>query len=166
MKKFTIVQVDYHYCNYLREFDKKVCYNSGAKRTRPFVGILFNVEGLEYFAPLSSPKAKHQKMKNAIDFMKIAGGILGAINFNNMIPVNNNCYEVLNLDEMPSESHYYQLLSLQLYWLNRNNSKVRNKAEYLYKGYKNKTLDNKVLIRCCNFPLLEEKCLSYNLVTN
>ncbi len=87
MKKFIIVQVDYKYCDYLRKYDKRVPYNSGIKRNRPFIGVLFMVGEIEYFTPLSSPKEKHQKMKNNIDFIKLSGGKLGAINFNNMIPV-------------------------------------------------------------------------------
>ena len=45
---------------------------------------LFKIEDCEYFAPLSSPKPKHKKMKNTIDFLKIKNGELGAVNFNNM----------------------------------------------------------------------------------
>lgn len=38
-----------------------------------------------YFAPLSSPKPKHLKLKSKLDFLKIDNGKLGAIN--NMLPV-------------------------------------------------------------------------------
>lgn len=62
------------------------------KRLIKKYGILFKIDTFEYFAPLSSPKLKHIKMKNTLDFLKIKNGELGAINFNNMIPVmkNNN----------------------------------------------------------------------------
>ena len=76
MENFIIVQVDYEYCNYLRKFDERVPYNSGNKRNRPFIGILFNVGNIEYFTPLSSPKEKHKNMKNTIDFIKIDRVIL------------------------------------------------------------------------------------------
>ena len=56
-----IVRVDAEYCDYLREFDSKVTYNKYEKKLRPFIGILFNIDDIEYFAPLSSPKAKHKK---------------------------------------------------------------------------------------------------------
>ena len=42
---------------------------------------------LKYYAPFTSPKPKHLKMKNGKDFRKIKQGEYGAINFNNMIPV-------------------------------------------------------------------------------
>ena len=84
----------YNYCDYLRKFDNKVPYNAGKKELRPFIGILFLVNNCEYFAPLSSPKQKHLHMKNNIDFLKIADGKLGVINFNNMIPVSEKNYEL------------------------------------------------------------------------
>lgn len=40
----------------------------GEKELRPFLGVLFNIEKFEYFAPLSSPKKKHKNMKNMLDF--------------------------------------------------------------------------------------------------
>lgn len=88
IRNFRIVKVDCDYCDYLRKFDSKVMYNAGSKELRPFIGILFSVDGMEYFAPLSSPKTKHLNMKNNIDMIKIDSGRLGVINFNNMIPVN------------------------------------------------------------------------------
>ena len=63
-----IVRVNTNYCDYLRKFDNKVPYNKNEKELRPFVGILFTINDCEYFAPLSSPKPKHLKMKNTIDF--------------------------------------------------------------------------------------------------
>ena len=63
---FKIVRVDSDYCDYLRMYDDKVVYNKNEKELRPFVGILFMIGMCEYFAPLSSPKPKHKKMKNYI----------------------------------------------------------------------------------------------------
>ena len=53
-EKLRIVKIDSNYCNYLREYDKRVVYNMGEKELRPFVGILFKINDLEYFAPLST----------------------------------------------------------------------------------------------------------------
>ena len=92
IKNFKLVKVDYKYCDYLREYDERVPYNRGIKDLRPFIGILFEVDGIEYFAPLSSPKEKHKKLKNTIDLVKIDNGRYGVINFNNMIPVTNKNY--------------------------------------------------------------------------
>ena len=98
IRNFKIVKVDYKYCDYLRQFDNKVSYNAGVKELRPFIGILFVVENCEYFAPLSSPKVKHMKMKNNLDIVKIAGGRYGVVNFNNMIPVTPKNYELFDMN--------------------------------------------------------------------
>ncbi len=98
-KKFKIVKLNTNYCNFLRQFDEKVPFNYGKKETRPFIGVLFNVNSISYFAPLLSPKEKHLVMKNSIDFLKLDKGNLGAINFNNMIPVTEDNYILIDLSK-------------------------------------------------------------------
>ena len=160
-----IVRVDAEYCDYLREFDSKVTYNKYEKKLRPFIGILFNIDDIEYFAPLSSPKAKHKKMKNSIDFLKLKQGELGAVNFNNMIPVNKKDYSFLDLDNKPknvAEIKYQKLLKEQINWLNENYIQVKNKSYKLYNLYKNDKLGSNIKSRCCNFTLLEEISNTYS----
>ena len=153
------------YCNYLRKFDNKVTYNYGDKKNRPYVGILFNIENMEYFVPLSSPKRKHFNMKNTLDFFKLDYGKLGAINFNNMIPVTSNNYTLIDFNKenkSASDIKYLILLENQLSFLNANYFSVVTKAIKLYNLYINNRLPTNVKDRCCNYPLLEEKCNEYN----
>ena len=78
-----------------------------------FVGVLFEIGEIKYFAPLSSPKYKHLKMKNSIDFYKIDSGKLGAINFNNMIPIPEQEYtyiDIFNTGDNEIERKYNKLL--------------------------------------------------------
>ncbi|MBP3635785.1 MAG: type III toxin-antitoxin system ToxN/AbiQ family toxin [Bacilli bacterium] len=160
-----IVKVNPNYCDYLRSFDNKVSYNNYGKELRPFIGILFKIDKCEYFAPLSSPKPKHLNMKNTIDFLKIKEGELGAVNFNNMIPVCSNNYELINLNGQPItslEKKYQKLLKEQLAWLNENSIQIKNKSQKLYNLYKGNKLSNNIRKRCCDFILLEEKCIEYN----
>ena len=160
-----IVRVNSNYCDYLRKFDKKVAYNKYEKELRPFIGILFKIESCEYFAPLSSPKPKHLKMKNTVDFFKIKDGELGNVNFNNMIPVNTNNYTLVDLNKENitlEELKYQKLLREQLAWLNANYKQVKNKSFKLYELYNSGRLPDNIKDRCCNFKLLEEKCIEYN----
>lgn len=162
---FIIVNVNTNYCDYLRKFDSLVPINHSKKENRPFLGILFQIHNVEYFAPLSSPKSKHLKMHNTIDFVKIDDGNLGAINFNNMIPVTKNNYELVDLnDTNPKRIKYVNLLKKQLHWLNDNKHKIIYKADNLYALYVSNLLPNNIKNRCCNFKLLEEKCREYNQV--
>ena len=98
-EKLLLVRIDTEYCNFLRTFDSKVPYNYSEKELRPFIGVLFKIRTIMYFAPLSSPKPKHIKLKSKLDFLKIDNGKLGAINFNNMIPVLKNNYAIIDLNQ-------------------------------------------------------------------
>lgn len=160
-----IVRVNSDYCDYLRKYDNKVSYNKFEKELRPFIGILFKIDKCEYFAPLSSPKPKHKKMKNTVDFFKIKNGELGAVNFNNMIPVTEGNYTLVDLHKETltlSELKYQRLLIQQLAWLNSNYHQVKNKSFKLYQLYNNDKLPKNIKARCCDFKLLEEKCMEYN----
>lgn len=160
-----VVKIDLEYCNYLRKFDSRVPYNYGNKESRPFIGVLFTVNNLKYFAPLSSLKPKHLKIKGKIDLLKIDGGHLGVINFNNMIPVTDNNIELIDLNKKTSnkvEKNYLILLNKQLYWLNRNIDILHNRSQKLYYSYVNNKLPSTIHNRCCNFSLLEIKCNEYN----
>lgn len=157
-ENFILVTINEKYCSYLRKYDYRVSYNQNTKNNRPFVGILFKVNNFFYFAPLTSPKKKHIKLKNKIDFLKIDNGILGAINFNNMIPVNINDFTKVEISISTKNVKYNRLLQKQLFWLNRHHINVYQRAIKLYFKYKNEDLPSSIKNRCCNFVLLEQKC--------
>lgn len=158
-----LVKVDSKYCDYLRNFELKVPYNMNQKSSRPFVGILFEVNNYKYFAPLTSPKPKHLKMKNTKDFLKLDDGKLGAINFNNMIPVLDDNIQLLDLDNNIN-TNYSKLLREQIYWLIRNDEVIYDKSRKLYDDYINNKLYKQIKDRCCDFPLLEIKCQDYKII--
>lgn len=138
-ENFKLVRIDNKYCDYLRKYDSKAMYNSNSKLLRPFVGVLFTVNKYKYFAPLSSPKPKHVKMKNKIEY--------------------------INLDEKTSdiyEDKYNKMLKSQVFWLNRYGRDLTKKAKALYDKYTKNILAHNIQIRCCNYKLLEEKCEEYN----
>lgn len=164
-RKIKIVKIESKYCDYLRKYDNKVTYNAGTKDLRPFIGILFTINKCEYFAPLSSPKEKHLKLKNTIDLLKIDNGKYGVVNFNNMIPVTNKNYVEFDLNKKATDKEKFriELMQNQLRWLTNNKKEIYTKSKLLYNLYKNNKLPNNVKERCCNFPLLEEKCIKYSL---
>lgn len=51
-----------------------------------------------------------------------------------------------------------------MYFLNRNKTRLFSKSMKLYKNYIADKLPDSLKMRCCNFPLLEEKCLEYNKI--
>lgn len=154
-----IVTISNKYIKYLYHFDNKVMYNKGQKR--PYIGILFEVKGQKFYAPLSHPKEKFKQMKNDVDFMRIKAGELGAINFNNMIPVHKSAVTIIDISKV-EDIKYKMLLINQLKFFDDHELDIVNRATKLYKSYKTNTLRPSVYNRCCNFLLLEEKSKKFN----
>lgn len=63
------------------------------------MGIVIVCGTRKYCIPLSSPKQKHRSLKNDVDFTKIIDEdkSIGALNFSNMLPVDESCVTSLNL---------------------------------------------------------------------
>ena len=81
-----------------------------------------------------------------------------------MIPVTSCNYTVFDLNKTSkdeNEMFRIELLRNQLRWLTNNKKKINFKSKLLYNLYKSNKLPNNVKERCCNFKLLEEKCLEY-----
>ncbi|MBQ7371642.1 MAG: type III toxin-antitoxin system ToxN/AbiQ family toxin [Blautia sp.] len=160
--------VDSEYCNFLRKSDPLVPHTMDHKSSRPFVGIIFMIKDFHYYAPLTSPKSKHLKMKNQVDFMKINHGEWGAINFNNMIPVPDDCLHKVNLKICESDSRqdvaYKNLLANQLSWCNSHREQILKQAKKLYWMIMNEKSSQKLAQRCCNFRQNEQQCLIYHKI--
>lgn len=157
-KTLKIYYLDENYINYLRRYDSKVAYNKNT--TRPYIGIVYTFHGLNYFAPLSSPKPKHLHMKaKAIDIFKIDKGKLGIVNINNMIPTPIECISEV-LPKVKDEK-YKTLIENQTTYINNHKKQLYTKVENFRKLYDKKHLPENVMKRCCDFKLLEEKCKEY-----
>lgn len=61
--RFSFYKVSSVYCDFLRAQEPAVPYTRADKSTRPFVGVVFELNGFNYYAPLTSPKPKHLHMK-------------------------------------------------------------------------------------------------------
>ena len=167
--RLKLYTIDAEYCNYLRSVDLRVSDVQGQKSGRPFVGVVLSVNGVDYFAPLSSPKPKHLKMPDSIDFIKIKKGEWGVINLNNMIPVQcswitevNHCAESTDAKK---DKDYKTLIENQLTWCNSNKQHIQSSAarlrDVVVKGY----APLKLVSRCCDFLELEKACVKYKQQT-
>ena len=158
----NIYKIDVEYNKYLQVYDKNVTKNYDEKEGRPYVGLLIQINDIFYFAPLTSPKEKFKHMKNSVDFIKIKNGEYGAINFNNMIPAKEEyANPIIIKDE--KDTKYKNLLNNQYEWINKNEEYLITKAKKLLDLYTEKRLPERIMKRCCNFKLLEEKCKIYNV---
>ncbi|MGN0601248.1 MAG: type III toxin-antitoxin system ToxN/AbiQ family toxin [Oscillospiraceae bacterium] len=164
-ERLKIYHIDMKYIRDLSNKDGNVMTVSPQinKETRPFVGIVVICDKQKYCIPLSSPKPKYHKMKNDKDFSKIYDKkqkLIGVLNFNSMIPVDNSVIRTVDIKINPSDSqsdkYYKGLLNDQLDWCNDNQEAIEIKANKLYELV-TETPDKmrSLTRRCCNFKKLE-----------
>ena len=178
MKKnrLNLYTLDMKYVRNLAKVDDRVMSISPQehKENRPFVGIIIIMEQKKYCVPLTSPKSKHDKMKNDLDFSKMfdkKNKFIGALNFNNMIPVSDDFIKPINITpnkkDSPKDKIYKELLNNQLDWCNDNIENIVKKANKLYKFVTQTPEKSRNLTRrCCNFKKLEEVLAKYTMKTN
>ena len=157
-KTLKIYYLDENYINYLRKYDNRVAYNKNQKR--PYIGVVYTFNGLNYFAPLAHPRPKHLKMsERAIDVFKIDKGKLGVVNINNMIPTPIECIaEVL---PTITDEKYKILIENQTTFINNHKNTLFRKVRQFKLQYDKNHLPENVKNRCCDFYLLEQKSKEY-----
>lgn len=133
------------------------------KSNRPFVGIVIICDNKQYCVPLSSPKPKHQTMKNDIDFHKILdtnGKLIGVLDFNNMIPVRPDVIDEIKINishhDSPSVKHYKNLVIEQLTFCRKNQDIIIAKANKLYRIVSKKNVSGHLKQRCLKWHKLEK----------
>ncbi len=165
MTKLHLYRMDMKYVRDLAKVDDNVMSVSpqAGKATRPFVGIIVVNGERQYCVPLSSPKPKHDRMKNGRDFTKVfdpKGRLIAVLNFNNMVPVDQSVAHKVDLrvspmDDSPTRA-FKLLMGNQIDWCNAHRSEIIRKANRLYdivtthpEKYRGLTK------RCCDFKRLE-----------
>ena len=102
-------------------------------------------------------------MRNREDFSRMFdtnGKLIGALNFNNMIPVTNDVISPLNIvindKDSYAEKGRKKILNVQLDWCNTNKEIIVRKANKLYHLVVDTPNKMRNLTRrCCNFTKLE-----------
>ena len=131
------------------------------KSNRPFVGLVVICYDRLYCVPLDHPKEKHYKMKNDVDFTRIfdRDKLIGVLNFNNMIPVDEKVVKKIDLRIKPNDSSseraYKILCAKELDWIQKNQNEIIKKANNLYWLIVTGRANNLLRSRCVNFKKLE-----------
>lgn len=163
--------VEKEYVSYLKKFDNKVANIEYNDRFKLYLGIIITINEMNYYVPISSVKEKHYKMNEDIDFIKINKDdrILGVLNLNNMIPIDNENVTILRYIEIEDyrefkndkeKSLYISFLNTELRLINNKIKKIKDNAIKLYNEKINRP-NSKISKRCCDFKFLEKKCKEY-----
>ena len=124
-----IYEIKSEYIKCLSTYQEHIFDQADGKGNRKYIGIVLEVKGVKYFAPLSSYKDKHKKMKESVDFIKIKD--YAVINLNNMIPVPEN--QIINIDiNKEKNPNYKYLLQAESREVNRQKNRIRKNAEIVY----------------------------------
>ena len=160
MENIRFYEVNGDYVNYLAPYAPYLFHNrqSGQVNERKYIGIVMQVNGMDYFAPLSSFKQKHTRMKEGLDFIKVQS--YAVINLNNMFPVPSSEYTYVDFAAV-QDPKYRSLLLAEYRFIKSIQEKIRKNAAALYK-HKLANKENTPLARRCNdFRLLEALCTDY-----
>ena len=160
MENLKIYEINSKYIDYLALYAPHLFRNSqpNQQNTRKYIGVVLQIKNMNYFAPLSSFKAKHARMKENIDFIKIKN--YAVINLNNMFPVPPGECRYVNTSSI-RDVNYKALLLAEYRYIKSIQEKIRKNAHNLYK-IKCKDENGSALSKRCNdFILLEGACERY-----
>ena len=163
-EKLKLYTMDMKYIRDLHRVDDRVQSVSPQihKSNRPFVGVVVICDNYKYCIPLDHPKEKHYSMKNDVDFSRIFTGekLIGVLNFNNMIPVDDSVIKVLNVKIEKNDSYakkaYKILCAKELDWIQKNQDAIVRKANKLYRMIKGNAGSIGLRKRCLDYGKLEE----------
>ena len=160
MEKLLFYEIDEQYINYLSQFSEHLFKNAKItqKHSRKYIGILFEINEIKYFAPLSSFKPKHKRLSETIDFIKI--GDMAVINLNNMFPVPDGIFLPKN-PNLETDLQYKNLLNNERRIIKQKTEQIINNARSVYNHKLTNDGKLKLSQRCNDFRLLEEKCREY-----
>lgn len=161
MQKLLFYEIDTKYIEYLSNFAEHLFHNAkaGQKYSRKYIGILFEINGLKYFAPLSSFKEKHKHLSETLDFIKISD--MAVINLNNMFPVPEKVYSLKD-PATEKDLQYRTLLNNEYRIIKQKTKLIIKNAKEVYNKKVNSDGKSKLARRCNDFALLEQKCKEWN----
>lgn len=111
MDHIKLYEINPTYIKYLIPHAPHLFQNkqAGQHNERKYIGIVLNVNGMNYFALLSSFKEKHHRMQEGLDFIKIKR--YAVINLNNMFPVPAGQYSYVDISKQRDPKYKALLLA-------------------------------------------------------
>lgn len=156
-EKLMMYDISDEYRKYLSKYDSKV----SKKENRKFYGILVSNGNMDYYIPFTSKINKNTSTKLTINIKDTNKKIIAKLLLNNMIPVNMKDADIVDINNSKYKTYYIN----EIRYL--HNKKVREelirKLNYMFDVLEDNNHYDYNFFKevCCNFKVLEEKCLKY-----
>ena len=149
MKELNFYTVDPDYIEALQAVDPKVPNIKYETHDKFACGVLFEIAGHEYFAPISS--FKHQQKTNFI-IKNSKGKPVGCVRFSFMFPIPKGLQVIKDFSaEDPKRK---RLLIEELAYCNKHAQRIKSKALHVYRTATSGE-DAQMAAVCCDFKALE-----------
>lgn len=148
MEKLKFYEVDKAYVSFLKKVDSKIPNIAYDKHDKFICGVLLNIDGMNYYAPISS---FNRQQRTNILIKNGKGKVTSSIRLSFMFPVPND--QIRMMDFSKEEGFYKYLLMEELEFCNRHADEIRDKAEYIYRSVLRG--DELMKTNCCDFKKLE-----------
>ena len=126
-EKLDFYEVNVDYVKYLKQFDSRIPNVEYQNRNKFLCGTLFKINGLNYFAPVSS-----FNIKQSSNYVIEVGNVpVGSVRYSFMFPVPDAeiKQKVINNE---SDYQYRFLLRQELKYCNKNREVIQSKAKAIY----------------------------------
>ncbi|MEO3479893.1 type III toxin-antitoxin system ToxN/AbiQ family toxin [Phaeobacter sp. CAU 1743] len=166
MSELKFYTVSTAYLDHLHAVEPRVYYAQGTAyiNAKPYVGIVLDVSGHKFLAPLTSYKPKHDRIKSSnVTVFKLhergnPNNKLGMISLNNMIPVPDT--EITLLDMASQSERYRRMLYKQYEFIKENAVEIKDRAAKLH--YQVTALRTPFYVRLsCDFTILVDASRRY-----
>lgn len=145
--------VDISYVNFLRSFDCRVPQIKYNTYNKFVCGVVLKIDKYDYFVPISSNISKQYTNMLIQDDN---GKVIASIKFCFMFPVPTNLIKIKDFARIRQvDPTYADLLEKELKFCQKNENKILQKAQNIYRiGCNKKHVLN---YSCCDFLLLQQK---------
>lgn len=153
--QFKFYEVNKGYVKFLQKHEGKIPNISYETNDKFLCGVLFDINGMKYFAPISSftkPQKTNVLIKSA------SGKIISSVRLSFMFPIPDQLVRVKDFSQ--EEYRYKRLLMEELDFCNKNSHKIMKKALYIYQTVKYGS-DALLKKNCCDFDRLESVYTQY-----
>ena len=146
MSELKLYEISEEYISYISTVEKNVFSSKENDRnhTRKYLGIVYSINGYNYYIPLSSPKNSDYRMENGVQ--KIRGSIVpiiritsqsssgelelkGTLKLSNMIPVPASELTLYDV-EHEQDLFYKALIHKEMLFIRKNKNKIVQNAKF------------------------------------